>query len=179
MQSLLKDERRVADNSNGTAVTRPPVAFMAPSSLQSLLTRRGPVSDTEEEDASRPRPAARSSSSSLSSLLQDEPRRGLARGGSSSPAYELEWWKEKPERPAGYVRHFQPIHTSYVKKFEAPRDYGNINADPDFTLDRTGATAFYEKPEEISGADEDAVTAITAQEKNEEEDVEEDKEDKK
>ena len=34
---------------------------------------------------------------------------------------------DKPSRPRGYVKHSQPLNTSYVKKkVEAPRDYGNV-----------------------------------------------------
>jgi len=43
-----------------------------------------------------------------------------------SPTYELEWWNKNPKRLRVYVKHFQQINTSSVKKFEPPRDYGDV-----------------------------------------------------
>ena len=36
------------------------------------------------------------------------------------------WWNERPKRPQGYVKHHQPITTTYVTKHEAPKDYGDV-----------------------------------------------------
>jgi len=37
-----------------------------------------------------------------------------------------EWWNEKPRRPRKYVQHFQPMNASYTKKWDPPRDYGDV-----------------------------------------------------
>ena len=64
--------------------------------------------------------------SSLHSLLLDaEPP--IPGGTEDEPVDESEWWNEKQSRPRGYVKHSQPLNTSYVKKkVEAPRDYGDV-----------------------------------------------------
>mmetsp|Transcript_2494 Transcript_2494/g.4646 ORF Transcript_2494/g.4646 Transcript_2494/m.4646 type:complete len:290 (+) Transcript_2494:221-1090(+) len=126
MQSLLKDEKQSVSGRNATAI-KPPIAAMQPSAMQSLLKDERPIVGIKEYTINSPRAAAkaRTTSSPLSSLLQDD-HHAKSQKNKRSPTLELEWWNEKPKRPRGYVKHFQPIKTSYVKKFEPPRDYGDV-----------------------------------------------------
>ena len=94
-------------------------------SLTSLLKEdKQRASDkTKKSEATRVASIAEMPPSSLHSLLLDsEPP---IPGGTEED--ESEWWNEKPARPRGYVKHSQPLNTSYVKKkVEAPRDYGDV-----------------------------------------------------
>ena len=139
LRSLLKEEinRHLSSNMReaAAAAANAPVAVMPPSSLQSLLKDNRPNNDDEDEDSNsnennaplqEQKPAA--PTSKLSSLLKGDRRKVVPRRKrkGSSPSSETEWWNEKPMRPVGYVKHFQPMNTSYVRKFEAPRDYSNV-----------------------------------------------------
>ena len=132
LKSLLKDEKEsLASNRKQISQTKLPIAAIIPSSLQSLLRDERPMAGSITEDSdSHPRSrrgggAEPATTSPLSSLLKDE-RHARSRSKRSTPTYENEWWNEKPRRPRGYVRHFQPMNTSYVKKPEPPRDYGDV-----------------------------------------------------
>jgi hypothetical protein len=133
LKSLLKVEKEsLASNRNRmqASPTKPPIAAIVPSSLQSLLRDERPIAGSITENADNPPRSRRgggepSTMSPLSSLLKDE-RHVRSRSKRSTPTYENEWWNEKPRRPRGYVRHFQPMNTSYVKKPEPPRDYGDV-----------------------------------------------------
>ncbi|KAL7539599.1 hypothetical protein ACHAXR_009426, partial [Thalassiosira sp. AJA248-18] len=111
-------------------------------SLQSLLKNDRPIAGIKESsrpndnNARRQRTIATSSSSSpLSSLLIKEERshneHNKSRNDQSSTTTTTHdgasaWWNEKTQRPRDYVKHSQPLTTSYVKKFDAPRDYGDV-----------------------------------------------------
>jgi hypothetical protein len=132
LKSLLKDEKEsLASNQKQISQTKPPIAAIVPSSLQSLLRDERPMAGSITEDANSHPRSRRSSGvepatmSPLSSLLKDE-RHVRSRSKRSTPTYENEWWNEKPRRPRGYVMHFQPMNTSYAKKPEPPRDYGDV-----------------------------------------------------
>jgi hypothetical protein len=104
LRSLLKEERESAASSRNrkqASPTKLPIAAFVPSSLQSLLKDERPLAGSVTEN-------------------------DYARGKLSTSAYENEWWNEKPRRPRGYVKHFQPMNTSYVKKHEPPKDYGDV-----------------------------------------------------
>jgi len=107
---------------------KPPIAAMRPSSLQSLVRDEKPTAGVQEksQNSSPLKPSV--GTTPLSSLLQDDRRKAKLDkiNQEKSPIQDLEWWNEKPKRPVGYVKHFQPMNTSYVKKFEPPRDYGDV-----------------------------------------------------
>jgi len=141
LKSLLKDEKSQSNVSKkkngGVAMRHPPIAAAnQPSSLQSLLKGDRPIAGSITEntnthpllhDSSRHSPTK--TSSKLSSLLDDESHTSRTKRGKRSvedTAHTMGWWNEKSKRPRGYVGHFQPMNASYVKKLEAPRDYGAV-----------------------------------------------------
>jgi len=136
LKSLLReDEKRSVSERKQAAVAakQPPIAAITPSSLQSLLKDNRPADDIKEKVHKKPadgyyQPAV-TPSSKLSSLLEDK-KHGVPprsqRNEKPSASNRIEWWNEKPERPRGYVKHYQPMNASYVKKFEPPRDYGDV-----------------------------------------------------
>jgi hypothetical protein len=133
LTSLLKDDARHASQSgrsNRDKNTDPmrPVAVMTPSALQSLVKDEWPIEGVERNTNIAPHGGPPSKTSQLSSLLNKNPARSQkkqSKQGSSS-TYEIEWWNERPKRPPGYVKHSQPMNSSYVKKFEPPRDWGDV-----------------------------------------------------
>jgi len=98
-------------------------------SLTSLLKEdKQRASDkTKKSEATRIASIAEMPPSSLHSLLLDSEPPIPGGTEDDESVDESEWWNEKPSRPRGYVKHSQPLNTSYVKKkFEAPRDYGDV-----------------------------------------------------
>jgi hypothetical protein len=86
----------------------------------------------------------------LSSLLIDD-RHVRSWGKCSTPTYEIEWWNEKPRRPCGYVKHFQPMSTSYLKKPDPRRDYGDVVTASIVASDEDGGMNFQEDFEKSDG----------------------------
>ena len=69
--------------------------------------------------------------SQLNSLLKNEKAAELSKTRKKHPVNAgEEWWNEKPGRPEGYVKHSQPMNTSYEKKEGHLRDYGDVVKHP-------------------------------------------------
>ena len=110
LKALVKEERH-EEEENHTTTT-----------LKFLLKDDRPIAGVNEAP---PKPDAKKSQ--LNSLLKDEKAAERSKTRKKHPANAGdEWWNEKPVRPEGYVKHSQPMNTSYEKKEGHLRDYGDV-----------------------------------------------------
>ena len=122
LKSLLNKKQHHLDTNKKTDATpKPPIAALTPSSLQSLLKEDRPIAGSHTEDETNP--VREKTPPGLSSLLKDDRHFTPSK---RPPVYENRWYDEKQKRPRGYVKHSQSMNTSYIKKNEAPRDYGDV-----------------------------------------------------
>ena len=137
-KSHMKEEKRRREQDTFQA----PIAELQPSSLKALVKEERheeeenhtitalkfllkddrPIAGVNEAP---PKPDAKKSQ--LNSLLQNEKEAEPSKTRKKHPVNTgEEWWNEKPGRPEGYVKHSQPMNTSYEKKEGHLRDYGDV-----------------------------------------------------
>jgi hypothetical protein len=115
LKALVKEERQEEEEKHANL---PP--------LKMLLTSDRPIAGVKELPQ---KPVAKESQ--LKSLLKDEAKNDLSKKRQKRPPNAGdEWWNEKPMRPEGYVKHSQPINTSYENRGNHLRDYGDVVSQP-------------------------------------------------
>jgi len=115
LKALVKEERHEEEEKH----TNPPP-------LKMLLTSDRPIAGVKEAPQ---KPVTKESQ--LKSLLKDEGKDDFNKKRQKTPPNAGdEWWNEKPKRPEGYVKHSQPINTSYENRDNHLRDYGDVVSQP-------------------------------------------------
>ena len=115
LKALVKEERHEEEEKH----TQPPP-------LKMLLKSERPIAGVKE---SPKKPASKESE--LKSLLKEEDKSELSdKRQKRPPNAGEEWWNERTKRPKGYVKHSQPINTSYENRDSHLRDYGDVVNQP-------------------------------------------------
>ncbi|KAL7498715.1 hypothetical protein ACHAWT_008074 [Skeletonema menzelii] len=115
LKALVKEDRHEEEEKH----TQPPP-------LKMLLRSERPIAGVKETPQ---KPASKESE--LKALLKEEGKSELNdKRQKRPPNAGEEWWNERTKRPKGYVKHSQPIITSYENRDSHLRDYGDVVNQP-------------------------------------------------